>query len=75
MRFEQVKRGRKDTKVQKLIEQFLKSNYDKVEIFNEDDYEDNHKMVAAMRFIIRNHYNGIVNVSKTNDRVFLYKTK
>lgn len=75
MRFEQVKRGRKDSKVQKLIDQFLETNYDKVEIFNEDDYDDNDKMTAAMRFIIRNHYDGIVNVSKTNDRVFLYKIK
>lgn len=70
MRFEKVK---KDNKVQRLIDRFLESDYDKVEVFNEDDYINNARMVAAIRFVIKNHYAGIVNVSKTNDRVFLYK--
>lgn len=71
MRFEKVKRGRKDNKVQKLIEEFLKTGYDKVEVFNEDDYEDNNKMVAAMRWVIKNYYKDDVEVSKTNGRIFL----
>ena len=70
MRFEKVK---KDNKVQRLIDIFFESEYDKVEVFNEDDYINNARMVAAIRFVIKNHYAGIVNVSKTNDRVFLYK--
>lgn len=73
MRFEQVKKGRKDNKIQKLIDQFLKTNYDKVEVFNEEDYESDTQMVAAMRFIINRDYKDQVKVSKTNDRVFLKK--
>lgn len=73
MRFEQVKKGRKDNKVQKLIEQFLVSKYDKVEVFNEDDYESNAQMTAAIRFAIRSYYNGQLQVTRTNNRVFLTK--
>ena len=73
MRFEQVKKGRKDNKIQKLINQFLETKYDKVEVFNEEDYESDAQMVAAMRFIINRDYKDIVKVSKTNDRVFLKK--
>ena len=71
MRFEQVKKGRKDNKIQKLIGQFLQTKYEKVEIFNEDDYESNAQMVAAVRFIINRDYKDVVKISKTNDRVFL----
>lgn len=73
MRFEQVKKGRKDNKVQKLIEQFLASKYDKVEVFNEDDYESNAQMTAAIRFAIRSYYDGQLQVTRTNNRVFLTK--
>lgn len=73
MRFEQIKKGRKDNKIQKLINQFLETKYDKVEVFNEEDYESDAQMVAAMRFIINRDYKDIVKVSKTNDRVFLKK--
>jgi hypothetical protein len=70
MRFEKV---RKDNKIQRLIDRFLESEYDKVEVFNEDDYMNNTRMAAALRFVIKNHYKDVVNVSKTNDRVFLYR--
>lgn len=71
MRFEQVKRGRKDNKVQKMIEQFLKSGYEKVEIFNEDDYEDNSKMLAAIRWVTKSYYKDQVEVSHIKGRIFL----
>lgn len=74
MRFEPVKKEKKENKIQKLINQFLQSKHEKVEVFNEDDYESNNKMISAMRFVIKNHYNGVVNVSKINDHVYLYKT-
>ena len=73
MRFEQVKKGRKDSKVQKLIDQFLASKHDKVEVFNEDDYESNAQMAAAIRFAIKSYYDGQLQVSRTNNRVFLSK--
>ena len=75
MRFEQVKKGRKDNKIQKLLDQFLASKYDKVEVFNEDDYESNAQMTAAIRFAIRSYYNGQLTVTRTNNRVFLTKTE
>jgi len=34
---------------------------------------NNTRMAAALRFVIKNHYKDVVNVSKTNDRVFLYR--
>ena len=74
MRFEQVKKGRKDNKIQKLLDQFLASKYDKVEVFNENDYESNAQMTAAIRFDIRSYYNGQLTVTRTNNRVFLTKT-
>ena len=74
MRFEQVKKGRKDNKIQKLLDQFLASKYDKVEVFNENDYESNAQMTAAIRFAIRSYYNGQLTVTRTNNRVFLTKT-
>lgn len=75
MRFEKVKRGRKDNKVQKLIDQFLKTGFDKAEVFNEDDYDNNSKMIAAMRFVIKSYYPDQVEVSKISDRVFLTRIK
>lgn len=73
MRFEQVKKGRKDSKVQKLIDQFLASKFEKVEVFNEDDYESNAQMTAAIRFAIKSYYDGELEVKRTNNRVFLTK--
>ena len=75
VRFEQVKKGRKDNKIQKLLDQFLASKYDKVEVFNENDYESNAQMTAAIRFAIRSYYNGQLTVTRTNNRVFLTKTE
>ena len=34
---------------------------------------NNTRMATALRFVIKNHYKDVVNVSKTNDRVFLYR--
>ena len=73
MRFEQVKKGRKDNKVNKLIDQFLASKFDKVEVFNEDDYESNAQMTASIRFAIKSYYDGQLTVTRTNNRVFLSK--
>ena len=75
MRFEPVKKGRKDSKVQKLIEQFLASKHDKVEVFNEDDYESNAQMTASIRFAIKSYFDGQLEVRRTNNRVFLSKVK
>lgn len=74
MRFEPVKKGRKDNKVQKLIDQFLASKFEKVEVFNEGDYESNAQMTASIRFAIRSYYDGQLQVSRTNNRVFLSKS-
>lgn len=68
MRFEAVK---KDGKVHKLIQRFLESKYDEVEVFNEDDYPDNKRMAAAIRFVINNDYKTNVKVKHINGRVFL----
>ena len=73
MRFEKVRDIKKDNKVCKLIDDFIKTNYDRVEIINEDDYKDNNRMVAAMRWIIKNDYPDKVKVSKIKDRVYLSK--
>lgn len=73
MRFEKVKDIQKDNKVNKLIDEFIKTNYDRVEVINEDDYKDNNRMVAAMRWIIKNDYPHKVKVSKIKDRVYLSK--
>ena len=75
MRFEKLKRGRKDNKVQKLIDQFLQTGYDKVEVFNEDDYEDDAKMVAAIRWVVKNDYKDKVEISHTKGRIFMQKIK
>lgn len=73
MRFEKLKRGRKDSKVTKFIDKFIESNYDRVEVFNEEDYENDDKMVAALRFAAKNYYKDKINISKTNDRIFMYR--
>lgn len=73
MRFEKVRDIKKDNKVCKLIEDFIKTNYDRVEIINEDDYESNDKMVAALRWVIKNNYSDKVKASKIRERVYLSK--
>ena len=39
MRFERVREEKKDSKINKLIDDFIKTNYDRVEIINEDDFD------------------------------------
>lgn len=73
MRFEKLKRGRKDSKVTKFIDEFIETNYDRVEVFNEDDYETDEKMVAALRFAAKNYYKDQINISKTNGRIFMFR--
>lgn len=75
MRFEQVKRGRKDNKAKKLIDEFMSTRYDRVEVHNEDDYESNAQMAAALRFVASNYYSDSLQVQRKNDRVFLTKIK
>lgn len=73
MRFERVKEIRKDDKVHKLIDEFIKTNYDRVEIINEEDYKDNNAMVSALRWVIKNDYSDKVKASKIKERVYLSK--
>ena len=73
MRFERVKDPKKDSKVNKLIDEFIKTNYDRVEIINENDYKDNNAMVAALRWVIKNDYADKVKASKIQGRVYLSK--
>lgn len=73
MRFEKLKRGRKDSKVTKFIDEFIDTNYDRVEVFNEEDYETDEKMVAALRFAAKNYYKDQINISKTNGRIFMFR--
>lgn len=73
MRFEKVKEEKRDNKVNKLIEDFIKTNYDRVEIINEDDYKDNLAMVSALRWTIKNEYAEKVKASKIKGRVYLSK--
>lgn len=74
MRFERVKEEvKKDSKVHKLIDDFIKTNYDRVEVINEEDYADNKRMVAAIRWIIKNDYPDKVKVSHIKERVYLSK--
>ena len=70
MRFEKVKEVVKDSKVHNLINDFIKTNYDRVEVINEEDYADNKRMVAAIRWVIKNYYADKVKVSNIRDRVF-----
>lgn len=73
MRFEKIREIRKDDKVHKLIDEFIKTNYDRVEIINEDDYKDNQAMVSALRWVIKNDYADKVKASKIQGRVYLSK--
>jgi len=73
MRIERVREVKKDSKIHKLIEEFIKSNYDRVEVINEEDYKDNVAMTAALRWIIKSDYADKVKISKIKDRVYLSK--
>lgn len=73
MRFEKVREVKKDDKIHKLIDEFIKTNYDRVEVINEEDYKDNAAMTAALRWVIKNDYEKIVKVSKIKGRVYLSK--
>ena len=73
MRFEKVKEVKKDDKVHKLIDDFIKTNYDRVEVINEDDYKSDNAMVSALRWVIKNDYADKVKASKIKDRVYLSK--
>lgn len=75
MRFEQIKKARKDNKVHKLIDDFLATRYDAVEVINENDYESNAAMTAAIRFAIKTYYDDKLIVSRKGDRVTLSKVK
>lgn len=74
MRFEKVREEKKDGKIHVLIDEFIKTNYDRVEVINEDDYVDNNRMTAAIRWVIKNYYSDKVKVSKIKDRVYLSKS-
>lgn len=73
MRIERVREIKKDSKIHKLIDEFIKTNYDRVEVINEDDYKDNAAMTAALRWVIKSDYADKVKVSKIKDRVYLSK--
>lgn len=73
MRFERIKEVKKDSKIHILIDEFIKTNYDRVEIINEDDYKDNQAMISAMRWVIKNDYADKVKASKIRERVYLSK--
>ena len=73
MRFERIKEVVKDSKVHKLIDDFIKTNYDRVQVINEEDYADDKRMVAAIRWVIKNNYPDKVKVSHIKNRVYLSK--
>lgn len=73
MRIERVREIKKDSKIHKLIDEFIKTNYDRVEVINEDDYKDNGAMTAALRWVIKNDYAEKVKISKIKERVYLSK--
>lgn len=73
MRIERVREIKKDDKVHKLIDEFIKTNYDRVEVINEDDYKNNNAMVSALRWVIKNDYADKVKASKIKERVYLSK--
>lgn len=75
MRFVQVKRGRRDNKAKKLVDEFMETRYDRVEVHNEEDYESNAQMAAALRFVVQSYYDGKLQVSRKADRVFLSKIR
>lgn len=73
MRIERIKEVVRDSKVHKLIDEFIKSNYDRVQVINEEDYADNKRMTAAIRWVIKNDYPDKVKVSHVKDKVYLSK--
>ena len=73
MRFEKVKEIKKDDKVHKMIDDFIRTNYDRVEVINEDDYKTDSAMVSALRWVIKNDYADKVKASKIRERVYLSK--
>lgn len=73
MRFERVKEVKKDSKINKLIDEFIKTNYDRVEIINEEDYKNNNAMTAALRWVVKHDYVKKVKVSQIKGRVYLSK--
>lgn len=73
MRIERIKEVTKDNKVHKLIDEFIKTNYDRVQVINEEDYADNKRMTAAIRWVIKNDYPDKVKVSHVKDKVYLSK--
>ena len=73
MRFEKVKEVKKDDKVHNLINDFIKTNYDRVEVINEDDYKNDNAMISALRWAIKNDYADKVKASKIKDKVYLSK--
>lgn len=74
MKLKKISEIRKDdNKVHKLIKEFIKTNYDRVEVINEDDYRDNNAMVGALRWVIKNDYADKVKASKIKGRVYLSK--
>ncbi len=73
MRFEKVKEVKKDSKIHKLIDEFIKTNYDFVHVINENDYADDKRMLAAIRWVIRNNYSDQVKVSHLKNKVYLSK--
>lgn len=73
MRFEKIKEIAKDSKVHILIDEFIKSNYDRVQVINEEDYADNKRMAAAIRWVIKNDYPDKVKVSHIKEKVYLSK--
>ena len=75
MRFEEVKRGRRDNKAYNLVKEFVETRYDRVEVHNEEDYETNAQMAAALRFVVNSYYEGKLQVTRKADRVFLAKIK
>lgn len=75
MRFVEVVKYKRDNKVHKLIDSFLTTKYLQVEVINEDDYESDTAMTAAIRYAIKNHYDGKVQVSRKGSRVVLSKVK
>lgn len=74
MRFEKLKKGRKDSKVTKFIEEFVETNYDKVEVFNEEDYPSNSQMIAALRFAAKSYFDDKVKITTLKNRVFMIRT-
>lgn len=73
IRLKKIREIRKDDKVHKLIEDFIKTNYDRVEVINEEDYKDNQAMISAIRWALKNDYSDKVKASKIKGRVYLSK--